>query len=217
MWQRTSLRRSPVRRIREWWHESRSLVEPPAPAQVVREPETAWWRTQEELDAAHPGPTTTVAVLRDADADADAVVARLAELAVADELLVVYGSQSGAHPEHNPVITGLRGRLPRHDVVAVRVGHHRADTHRHAAVLEEFMDAGSLPVVVTASAALQDVTAQISSYVRADRVLRVFRTTSGAGLYQVWRRRPKPSLACRSGRRAMRTTRRGCRPAWRRG
>jgi hypothetical protein len=212
MWQRTSLYRtaapqgpgrSPVRRIRAWWHDSRSRVVAQVPAPVVREPESSWWQTQEDLDtAASAGPTTTVAVFRDRDADTDAVVGRLAELAVADELLVVYGSTSSAHPKSDAVITGLRGRLPRHDVVALRVGHHSADTHRHAAVIGQFMDAGSLPVVVTASAVLQDVTAQISSYVGADRVLRVFRTTSGADLHLVWRRRPQPAFNRRPRQRA---------------
>jgi len=168
------------------------------PPLVIREPEASWWETQAEFGepAATPpgGPTTTVAVLREREAESDAVVARLAELAVADELLVVFGSASSAQPGQHAVIAGLRGRLPRHDVVAVHVGRRGADMSRHAAVLERFLDDGSLPVVVTASAAMHDVTAAISSYVRADRVLRVFRTATGAELCQVWRRHPEPSV-----------------------
>ena len=60
---------------------------------------------------------------------------------------------------------------------------------RQAVTLERALDAGSLPVVVTAPGVLHDVTAEISSLVRADRVLRVFGTATGAGLHQVWRRR----------------------------
>jgi hypothetical protein len=62
------------------------------------------------------------------------------------------------------------------------------------AALDRFLDTGNLPVVVTAPNAVADVGAEISSYVRADRVLRLFRTTTGADLYQVWHRRPEPAL-----------------------
>jgi len=48
--------------------------------------------------------------------------------------------------------------------------------------------------VVTSAAGMHDVTAEIASYLRADRVLRVLRTVDGADLYQVWERRPEPSL-----------------------
>jgi len=50
--------------------------------------------------------------------------------------------------------------------------------------VERLLDAGNLPVVVTPAAALHDVTAEIASYLRADRVLRVLRTE----LHQVWQR-----------------------------
>ncbi|MET8147078.1 hypothetical protein ACIBSW_12470 [Actinoplanes sp. NPDC049668] len=160
---------------------------------VVREPEAAWWRVQADLDGwASGGATTTVAVLEDRDAADDSVLASLARLAVADELLVVFGVAAGAYPAQHHMITGLRGRLPRHDVVAMHVRHRGAASHWQAA-LDLFLDAGRLPVVVTAAAVLQDVTAEISSYVRADRVLRVFGTGTGADLYQVWRR-PEPSV-----------------------
>jgi hypothetical protein len=162
---------------------------------VVREPEAGWWRTQADLDVSVRGDaTTTVAVLRDHDAGTDAVVARLAELAVHDELLVVCGSAFCARPGHDAVVARLRGRLPRHDVVALQVGGPGMETRRQAVTLERALDAGSVPVVVTALGALHDVTAEISSLVRADRVLRVFGTASGAGLYQVWRRQPEPSV-----------------------
>jgi hypothetical protein len=139
----------------------------------------------------------TIAVLRDQEAESDAVVARLAALAAVDELLVIFGSTSCPQHGQHAVISGLRSHLPRHDVVAVHVGNHLghrgADMRQHAAALDRLMDGGSLPVVVTAPAAMYDVTAKISSYVRADRVLRVFRTTAGADLFQVWRRQPEPT------------------------
>jgi len=160
---------------------------------VVREPEASWWRAQAELDQVTPaGPTTTVAILHERDAGTDAAVARLAELAVADELLVVIGTTSGARPDQHAMITGLRNRLPRHDVVPVHVGH-RGAGWRWQVTLDHFLEAGRLPVVVTASAFLQEVTAEVSSYVRADRVLRVFGTTTRAELHQVWRR-AEPSV-----------------------
>jgi hypothetical protein len=218
IWQRLSAHRAPAvpghggqtaRRVRAWRHERRARAASMPPL-VIREPEAGWWETQPDLDerpAAPPGgdvtlggdtmvgsATMTVAVLPERDADTDAVVARLAELAVADELVVVFGSASCAHPGQHAVIAGLRGRLPRHHVVAVHVRNRGADLRRHGAALERFLDDGSLPVVVTASTAMHDVTAAISSYVRADRVLRVFRTATGADLYQVWHRQPEPGV-----------------------
>jgi len=162
---------------------------------VIREPEAAWWRAQTDLDEGHRSDaTTTVAVLRDHDAGTDAVVGLLAELAVDDELLVVCGWASGARRGQDTVVTGLRGRLPRHDVVALRVGGPGMETHRQAVAVEQALDAGSLPVVITAPGVLHRVTAEISSLVRADRVLQVSRTATGADLCQVWRRNPEPSV-----------------------
>jgi len=197
IWQGKSTRRPPgtpaTRRFAAW--RPRALCRTPAaPATVIREPEAGWWRAQTDLDEESRGDaTTTVVVLRDLDAGADAVVARLAELAVDDELLVVCGWASCARPGHDAVVTRLRGRLPRHDVVALQVGGPGMETRRQAVTLERALDAGSLPVVVTAPAVLHDVTAEISSLVRADRVLRVFGTAIGAGLCQGWRR-PEPSV-----------------------
>jgi hypothetical protein len=179
---------SATRRFAAWRRQAEGRTAA-APAVVIREPEAAWWRAQTELDEEHRGgATTTVAVLGGQDAGGDAVVARLAELAVHDELLVVCGSASGARPAHDTVVNRLRGRLPGHDVVALQVGGPGMETRRQAVTLERALDAGSLPVVVTALGVLHDVTAEISSLVRADRVLRVFGTATGAGLYQVWRR-----------------------------
>jgi hypothetical protein len=201
IWQRVGAHRAPVhgksgrtaRRIRAWRHERRSRATLALPS-VIREPEAGWWALQGEIDkpAEPASPMTTVAVVREQEAELDMVVEKLAELAVSDELLVIFGSTSRPQRGHRTVVAGLRGHLPRHHVVTVRVGHHGADIHQEAAQLDRLIDGGSLPVVITESAAVPDVTAKITSYVRADRVLRVFRTATAAGLFQVWRRRPEP-------------------------
>jgi len=158
---------------------------PDAPT-VVREPESAWWEQNGDDEAG-----VTVAVVGETDTrwGTDAVVSRLAELAVEDELLVVYGSGSRARSGHSDVLAGLRGSLPRHHVVALHVDDDRGEAlWQQAATLEEFLEDGSLPVVVTPASVVSDVTAGISSYLRADRVLRMSSSTTGAGVYQVWRR-----------------------------
>jgi hypothetical protein len=151
----------------------------------VREPEQGWWDAQEEFAGAAGGAATvTVAAVHDWDAgrDADAVATRLADLAVDDELLVVFGAEGPGRPAHRAMVAGLRRRLPRHDVVALaarpELGH----------LLARLLDAGSLPVVLTEAGGMHDLTAQLASLVRADRVVRVFRTATGADLYPVWRR-----------------------------
>ena len=196
IWPGMSTRRPPgapaTRRFAAW--RPQALCRTAAPAPVIREPEAGWWRAQTDLDEECRGDaTTTVAVLSDHDAGTDAVVARLAELAADDELLVVCGSASCARPGRDAVVTGLRGRLPRHDVVAVPFQRPGGDPGGAAAV-ERYLEAGSLPVVVTSAAAAHDVTAEISSYLRADRVLRAVRTSTGVDLDQVWRRHPEPSV-----------------------
>jgi len=61
-----------------------------------------------------------------------------------------------------------------------------------AQLLGRLLEAGSLPVVLTRAGAMHDLTAELAGAVRADRVVRVFRTPSGADLYPVWRR-PSPN------------------------
>jgi hypothetical protein len=154
---------------------------------VIREPESGWWDAYPE-----PGPATlTVAVVGESETrwGAGPVVARLAELAVNDELVVVYGPRGRSGTSHLALVDGLRERLPRHHVVGMRAGQHGAGLGRgEALLLDEFLDNGSLPVVVTPPSALYDVTAEVSSCLRADRVLRVYRTADGVDAHQVWRR-----------------------------
>ncbi|WP_433301513.1 hypothetical protein ACQP2F_06305 [Actinoplanes sp. CA-030573] len=148
---------------------------------MVREPEAGWWAEQARQ-------TVTVAAVRESDAawHPETVVAELAHLAVDDGLLVVFGSS--ARSVQHTMVAELRIRLPRQEVVSIRVRHRHGDLLRDAAVVERLLDAGRLPVVVTPLATLHDVTAEIASYLRADRVLRVLRTTGGAELRPVWQR-----------------------------
>jgi len=154
---------------------------------VIREPEASWWEVQARS-------SVTVAAVREGDAGShpEMVVARLAELAVDDEFLVVFGS--GARAVQHNLIAELRASLPRHEVVTMHVRHRHGHLLRDAATVERLLDAGSLPVVMTSSAGMHDVTAEIASYLRADRVLRVLHTVDGADLYQVWERLPEPSV-----------------------
>jgi hypothetical protein len=167
------------------------------PRLIVREPETGWWRAQDawepwqEPAAESDAPVVTIAVVGDSETswNTDAVVFRLAQLAVTDELVVVYGHHG---PGHHAVLAGLRGRLPRHHIVEVQVrrpAEVRCDT---GTALKRLLEDGSVPVVVTALESMHSVTAEISSRLEADRVLRLFRTPSGADLHEVWHRRPTP-------------------------
>lgn len=194
IWQRISAHRAPtapntVRCVRPRQHDRMAIV----PPVIIREPEASWWEAQAGLGAAAGG-GTTVAAIHERDADTDDVVDRLAELAADGDLLVVLGSGSGIEPARHAVIDGLRGRLPAYDVVGVHLQRRGEDLDRKAVALAWLLAAGRLPVAVTVPAAMHDVTARLASYLHADRVLRVFRTTTGADLYQVWGRRPEPCV-----------------------
>jgi MFS transporter, NNP family, nitrate/nitrite transporter len=80
--------------------------------------------------------------------------------------------------------------LPRHSVVAVHVAAHIGALGRLAAPLGEAVEAGNVAIAVTPTANLRGVAAELSSYLRADRVLRVSYTLAdGADLHEVWNRR----------------------------
>jgi MFS transporter, NNP family, nitrate/nitrite transporter len=117
-------------------------------------------------------------------------VARLADLAASDELVVVYGADPPVPPrEANVLVAGLRERLPRHHVVAVPVLLRTGTLDRYPAVVAEFVESGAVTVAVTPAVDLRDVAAQLSSRLRADRVLRVsFSLATGADLHQLWDR-----------------------------
>jgi MFS family permease len=138
-----------------------------------------------------PTPTTmTVAIVGEPATrlGAAAVVARLAELATSDELLVVYGAGERVRPQLSPraMVAGLRHRLPRHSVVAVPIGRDTGMLGRDALVLAEYVDDGSLTVAVTPTLDPRSVAADLSIYLQADRVLIVSYTPAeGAKLHQV--------------------------------
>src|SRR4051794_33694175 len=81
------------------------------------------------------------------------VVTRLAALAVDDELSVIYGSNSGV----SSLLTRLRERLPRYTVVALHVA--AGGLGRDADLLDELVETGSLPVVVTPIEAVSHIAA----------------------------------------------------------
>jgi hypothetical protein len=112
------------------------------------------------------------------------VLDHLAELAVSDEMVVVFGSDD--HPSGSgvqPVVAGLRHLLPRHTVVVLYAGPHDRPLWREATLLDELLEFGVLPVVVTPVAAVPDVAAELAHHLRADRILRVAgdRPVSGPG------------------------------------
>jgi NNP family nitrate/nitrite transporter-like MFS transporter len=137
--------------------------------------------------APEPSPTAmTVAMLGESDArlGAAAVVARLAELAASDELVIVYGADERPGLSAHALAAGLRHRLPRHSVVAVRVGRRADALGRDALLLGDYVEAGTLAIAVTPSAELRNVAADLSLYLQADRMLRVsYTTAAGAGLH----------------------------------
>jgi MFS transporter, NNP family, nitrate/nitrite transporter len=140
--------------------------------------------------APEPSPTTmTVAYLDEPDTrlGGAAVVTRLAELAASDELVVVYGAD-----EPRPGLSaaalaaGLRNRLPRHSVVAIRTAGDAEELGHNALTLSEFVDAGSLAIAVTPTVGVRSVAADLSIYLQADRLLKVsFTPERGADLHQV--------------------------------
>jgi hypothetical protein len=143
---------------------------------------------------------TTVAIVDESDIrlDAPAVVARLAELAVSDELVVVHGSDRPARTRRGAdvLVTGLRNRLPRHSVVAVRAAQRPGALGRLATVVGELVEDGTVAIAITPPAEMRGLAAHLASHLRADRVLVMSYTLAeGAELHEAWNRRS----AARSG------------------
>ncbi len=136
-----------------------------------------------------PGPTAmTIAVVNEPDArlGAAAIVNRLADLATSDELVVVYGADEHARPRTtaHAVATGLRERLPRHQVVIVRVAHDARTLGPDALLLGEHLDAGTLAIAVAPAAHARGVATDLALYLQADRLLEVSYTPAdGAELH----------------------------------
>ena len=156
----------------------------------VREPEAGWWRAQPE--PARPleyAPALTVVVLGEPETrwGIGAVVSRVADLAVGDELLVVYESEQLHDPGKCPVVSRLRDYLPRHHVIAVPIAREHVYP-QDAGLVEYFLENGSLPVVVTPPSVGHEIAAELTSLLQADRVVRVARTIDGVDVCQVWTR-----------------------------
>jgi hypothetical protein len=110
------------------------------------------------------------------------VAASLAGLAVTDELVVVYGSD-GRQPALSPppVMMGLRRLLPRHTVLILQTAP-RAFVRTHEfMLLDELLDLGVLPIVVSAPAAMPEIAAELRRHLRADRVLAVAHPPASRG------------------------------------
>lgn len=135
----------------------------------------------------------TIAMVGDARnrSDATDVVLRLAELAVTDELLVVYGldgreSMAGVRG----VVAGLRSLLPRHAVVAIHVTQHNGSLHKDANVLDDLLDGGNTAIATTPAAMMPAVAAELCDRLQADRVLLMSHAPAhGIALHEIWRRR----------------------------
>jgi hypothetical protein len=162
---------------------------------VVREPEASWWETPADEPAGdHSRGTLTVAAVREEDAGCrpESLVSRLAEIAVADELLVIFGATGRSATQR--MVARLREQIPCQDVVPMPVRHRHGELLRDAATVERLLDVGVLPVVITPPIPINDVTAEIASYLRADRVLRVLGAGPDADLCRVWQREQNVSV-----------------------
>lgn len=142
------------------------------------------------LAGVRPSAAMTVVVLDDPGTHSQVagVVATLADLAVADELLVVYGwPERRLRPSLNAVLSGLGDRLPRHTIVTVQVESRGRLREREIALVEDLLEDGSLPVVLTGSINPRDAAAEYAARLGADRVLHLsYPATGGATLHQVW-------------------------------
>ncbi|MFD0820247.1 hypothetical protein ACFQ0D_18485, partial [Micromonospora zhanjiangensis] len=137
---------------------------------------------------------TSVVVVDEAAlrADAPAVVARLAELATSDELVVVYGSDRPARPRRGAelLVAGLAERLPRHDIAVLRLTPRPGALTRVGTVVDELVEEGTVPIVVAPVPEAGGVAARLTDRIRADRVLVLAYTPAdGAVLNTVWSRR----------------------------
>jgi len=145
-----------------------------------------------DTDGADAYPTTlTIAMVGSSSRwDPAAVAVRLAELAVTDELVVVHGSEeheTGASVQY--LVTELRGLLPRYTIVALHLGPQDRPRAREAALLDDCLEMGGVPLVATRAGAVPSVAADLFYHLRVDRVVNVTYTMAGgAQLHEVFRR-----------------------------
>ena len=112
------------------------------------------------------------------------LVTRLAALAVDDELSVIHGSNAGV----SSLVTRLRERLPRYTVVALHVL--PSGLRRDADLIDELVDTGCLPFIVTPAETVTYVAAELRNRLRADRVVRIAANHAGdLDMELLWQRR----------------------------
>jgi hypothetical protein len=144
-----------------------------------------------DVDRADAGPTVmTIAIVRSSGRwDPAAVAACLAERAATDELVVVYGSdEHEAGATDNRLVIELSRLLPRYTIVTLHLGSRDRPLAREAALLDECLELGSLPVVATRASAAPGVAADLYDHLRVDRVVTVSSTVTGVQLQEVCRR-----------------------------
>jgi hypothetical protein len=114
----------------------------------------------------------TIAMVKDSRVRScvDLVVAHLAELAVNDELIIVFGSD---RPETNlhPTVAALRERLPRFTVVPLYVANLTGPNRCDADLVGGLLDDGSLPIILAPAVAAPSVAANLYHHLRADRMI----------------------------------------------
>jgi hypothetical protein len=179
-WRRISSHRALAARNAGRWAATRTLARLPL---VVREPESSWWDAQRTAEE-----TITVAVVPDGEpeCDDDPVLSRLATVAGTGRLVVVGGWASA-----ESLVAGLL-RVLDHQVTVLPATGDEQWLWGNTAVVARCLREGSLPILLSHAPTLHTVAADLSSRLRAERVVGVQRTPDGASLYPVWHRRPAP-------------------------
>jgi NNP family nitrate/nitrite transporter-like MFS transporter len=143
---------------------------------------------------------TTVVVLNAGDAHVDlaAGVARIAELAHVDELVVVYNHTERARRQLSPyaLVAALRERLPRHRIVALLLDAAATRGMRGETVLiGELVEVGALPIAITSTGDPSAAAIELAKRLDADQVLGVgYDVARGTQLRPVWLR-PTATMA----------------------
>jgi hypothetical protein len=92
---------------------------------------------------------------------------------------------------------GLHDVLPRHAVVTLHITRPGRSLARDAGVLDNLLDIGSMPVVVTPADVVPDVVAEFCERLQADRVLTMSVGPTGeVEMQQVWHRCAAVAYEC---------------------
>jgi hypothetical protein len=145
------------------------------------------------MDAEDSPTALTIAVIGDVQTRwaLSGVVARLAELAVTDELLVMYGldgreSTTGV----GIVVAGLRRLLPRHALITIHVTQHEGSVQHDLDLIDDLMDVGSTPIAVASAAIMAGIVTGLCDRLSADRVVVMSDARDGeVALDEIWHRR----------------------------